>query len=1079
MLENREFIDYTYSINIIREIANKNKNTKNKIAKIIMSKICIDLIKNFKATGKYKDEYQEEIKSILEENNKIIIENMNIFETIGLEINGKYLEENNIDKIYADVINSFIKNKGFENYEFVLETMKEIDIENIIITQKICDELSGTLSKEELVKEYKIIIKEDIFIENKINFYFILLKYIFKSSFYIYNINFFLETRKLIINLLKENIVLNKGKNITFNEKITYVIKKLADSDYYFKKLKKLELVFEYYKEILFESKKDDILLIEDIFNNNKKIEDGLLIDYEAAEKIHKKIPIIKFIFEEKNELNKRTEKEMKRVIVEIWPKLEKMILTLKIKRMKDDERKIICKYFRDKNNKNFLLEIFGNEIYDKYLIKINDYFKLNEALEKEDKREEKPKKDLTKNIISTKNKNINTINTNTSKEKETPKIDSSMSNKIGEEDSTTFETFESQRSVDLHAPNPIRRRVKQKGETKKGEEKTKQQPENNILKIAKNILPNCHISFHTNKKGFEPFIIYDDIYYGEYDLKIGYSRLMQYKEDLFLYEGKEASYNDLKFFFDYLDEIEDRIRREYENEFMVKINVDLFEEKELKNKEDVYNIGAYYTFFEPEKYKRFKYKEENVLINKTNSHVQGFQFMLYDMNSEKYRNIKYSEELLELIIKNEIGDSENEKDNVNYNYFEKSAAAHEITASEYTIIEYIKTLGKTKYSADFIKELSNGYFIIGSQNTIQIYDHQFLEKQTLSTKFKDWVYSICERVKKNSNDNKNLQIICCLNSTIGLLELTEKKVNLTTIETQQKKHGDKKSKKDKSKNTFNICIEMREDNYIMAGLRVAAYYTNFFGSQNKIEQEKITKEEESYRSGIKLSENIVALTSNQIIPEGKDKLIFYNVKSKTLTQGLEGYSFLVSEHNMALIPRLEKETKNKILICLCKKYIEGQKNGIVLVNPNLGEYKEIKNPFYDLGDIEIYCICPILNIRNKNENYEVTNIDENYKKNIEIEDTDFFLVGAYDEEKREGVIKLFKILFSDNIENTKIKFLQNIEIENKGNFQGFGEQIKCMIQSRISGNIIITCADGKIYLFTKPNLDLYIKEYK
>ena len=59
-------------------------------------------------------------------------------------------------------------------------------------------------------------------------------------------------------------------------------------------------------------------------------------------------------------------------------------------------------------------------------------------------------------------------VHTNTSKEKETPKIDSSMSNKIGEEDSTTFETFESQRSVDLHAPNPIRRRVKQKKEKKK-----------------------------------------------------------------------------------------------------------------------------------------------------------------------------------------------------------------------------------------------------------------------------------------------------------------------------------------------------------------------------------------------------------------------------------------------------------------------------------------------------------------------------------------------------------------------------------------------------------------------------------
>ena len=100
----------------------------------------------------------------------------------------------------------------------------------------------------------------------------------------------------------------------------------------------------------------------------------------------------------------------------------------------------------------------------------------------------------------------------------------------------------------------------------------------------------------------------------------------------------------------------------------------------------------------------------------------------------------------------------------------------------------------------------------------------------------------------------------------------------------------------------------------------------------------KIT--DKAYKSGIKLNENIVALTSNSVVPEGNDKLIFYNVRSSNLTEGLEGYSFIISEHNMSLIPRIESKSENKILLCACKKYIEGQKNGILLVNPQLGNNK-------------------------------------------------------------------------------------------------------------------------------------------
>ena len=447
---------------------------------------------------------------------------------------------------------------------------------------------------------------------------------------------------------------------------------------------------------------------------------------------------------------------------------------------------------------------------------------------------------------------------------------------------------------------------------------------------------------------------------------------------------------------------------------------------------------------------------------------------MIYDINSEIYQDIDYNKDIN---YKNGIN-YENKINNSN-NYFININNDYTLNASEYSILEFVNTIGKMNSSADYIKELSNGYYIVGSENILAVYDDIFNEKYRI-TKFKDWVYSICERknYKEKTNNNNNIQIICCMNNKLVLLELGPEKYNFIEIETKMKSQTKKNSKKDsktKNKNTYNICFEMKENNFIFAGLRGAVYYYNFFGNKNNnVEQMKIT--EESYRGGLNISENIVALTSNSVIPGGNDKLIFYNVNTKKLTEGIKDYSFTISEHNLALIPRKEIKSGNKILLCACKKYFKHQKNGILLMNPQLGDNKMIQNPFYDTGSYEVYCFCPILNVINNNKNNSI--ITDEYKRNIIIEDTNFFFVGGYDVQKRESIIKLYKVIFAEKAANNKIKFLQDIEIPDKIKL-GFDSQILCMIQSKINGNILVTFADGKIYKFTKPNLNYYIKNNK
>ena len=75
---NEKYINYSYTIDLIREVNEKNKIMEKKLSKIIMAKICIDLVKNFKQTGNLKDEYTEEIINLEKENKKIISDNLKL-----------------------------------------------------------------------------------------------------------------------------------------------------------------------------------------------------------------------------------------------------------------------------------------------------------------------------------------------------------------------------------------------------------------------------------------------------------------------------------------------------------------------------------------------------------------------------------------------------------------------------------------------------------------------------------------------------------------------------------------------------------------------------------------------------------------------------------------------------------------------------------------------------------------------------------------------------------------------------------------------------------------------------------------
>jgi hypothetical protein len=240
---------------------------------------------------------------------------------------------------------------------------------------------------------------------------------------------------------------------------------------------------------------------------------------------------------------------------------------------------------------------------------------------------------------------------------------------------------------------------------------------------------------------------------------------------------------------------------------------------------------------------------------------------------------------------------------------------------------------------------------------------------------------------------------------------------------------------------------------------------------ENSKSKKDINVNNKNYRGGIQINKFLFAFTSNSNFPNGEDKLIIYNYNKKSIVQTIEEYSFIVSSNGLCLIDNKIDEN-NKILLCACKKYNFQQKNGILLIKLEINDNDlKFQKFFYDTDDFEINCFCQICNVENNNAIGE----DITQKENIEIYKTDFVLVGGFDEEKGEGIIKLYKI--KNNEDNSeKLEFLQDIEFEINDNFNVFENSISCITQSNITGNIIVSCWDGNTYLLNPPNIDFYLE---
>ena len=502
------------------------------------------------------------------------------------------------------------------------------------------------------------------------------------------------------------------------------------------------------------------------------------------------------------------------------------------------------------------------------------------------------------------------------------------------------------------------------------------------------------------------------------------FSEVQKYKFELDTFNILFKNYKKLIDFLEKIKEIAYIFFSKTKLKLLIKIK--LKEDKSQNNDNSIKNIISEY-FLDNFYILSKKYQDKNIFNNNKYEGFTSFSKEIVDSFQNKSK-IKLFSNISSIPIKS-INTSTTYK-----NFFQ----------IKYNFINFIKVIAKHREIAEKIKEIDNENYVSDGYNEIFIYD---IDLRKIDEHIFENYYSFFI--------DKNKVIISQKNKFTFLDKLN---TNLKKINTKFSCRNLLKFKNNK----YLLCNE-NGLYFCMNGLKDID--TSF--ELNKI----------SFRGAIEITEEIIAITSNSILSKGENKIIFLNAHLKRFLNEIEvnNYSFTLSENNCALM-KIPKDKNCKLLLFACKKYRKDDRNGILLLKLKIyyDNRKEFKK-FYDTKNFEVYCFCPILKIDNKT-------ILGRYDKTQAIE-TEYFFVGGFDLDKREGLIKLYKVIYDDEIEKIEIKFIQDIIIKKKigkkdsNNFNGFKGPISCIIQSS-KGEILVTCYDGNVYLFSEPNIDSLNQDY-
>ena len=252
---------------------------------------------------------------------------------------------------------------------------------------------------------------------------------------------------------------------------------------------------------------------------------------------------------------------------------------------------------------------------------------------------------------------------------------------------------------------------------------KLKKKSEQNLsIKEIKNaiysIVLKLIIIVHTNEKGKDPYFNYDNIYCGQKNNKMSYEQIIEVIE--YCQKNKLENSDYVIEIFNFLQKIEERIKKDFNLDYCLKIKMEF-------KKENV-NDNVIIVYYSP--FNNKQYEIDNIHINEINSISKGLDLLISNINNESYKDINY------VYLKNRssliLSDIQNES--TRSNTYKK---ANNETNYNYKIINFISKCNDSEYGEELKNAIRDN---INNINNIKYFSdsekEKYIEKKTDIVKY-------------------------------------------------------------------------------------------------------------------------------------------------------------------------------------------------------------------------------------------------------------------------------------------------------------------------------------------------------
>ena len=542
-----------------------------------------------------------------------------------------------------------------------------------------------------------------------------------------------------------------------------------------------------------------------------------------------------------------------------------------------------------------------------------------------------------------------------------------------------------------------------------------------NLLKSSKFIF-NISNKVNKNPQINEIECIYDNNKHISFDEIL---KLYEEKNDI---ENKSELNINYVLFLNTLNTYKSIIERKtsiFKFDYYFKIVIE-FTNSNIKNN-NIYTLNAAYSVIEHPFLTTTLNSSDNNILEKKENELEGFISLIYKLNLQTITDQLSINETTQVTSKIDekkrvrilepflIDNNEKEDESV-------------FVPSKYKIIQYEKIIYEHETQVKFFLCLNDGYyFSCGNDKNMVLYDNEFKIILILNNS-NIILHHISEKTPKDKNF---IELIASYGNYIFLIT-----INKINKEYQIKKY-------EIPNTNVMFCVQVLK-NFVIGGKDKVIKVEELFNSNIDIKKtKKIYKK--SFKTGLLINNNYIALVSHKLFQKESNELAICNLSTNKIEFSLSDFSLNFNDNSLCIM----RLTNGDKLLCACKKYEKNGENGILLVDLNYSHENKFRYKFFNTGNIEIYCFCQIY------------------------EESKFFLIGCFDLDKRINLVKLYKLSEGKEL---GIRYLQDIEnIDDI--FGGFELPVNNIVQIKDKGKIIITTMDGKIYLFSKPNLDLYLNK--